>query len=310
MIDAGHNLKAIRERFKARGVYYTPPELAQMIASYVPASPASVYDPTCGDGALLSVFSDDVAKFGQEIDPSQALIAREGLVNADIRTGDTLADDQFPGMVFDAIVANPPFSIRWEPQADERFTCAPAIPTASRADFAFLLHILAHLSETGTAAVLSFPGVLYRGGREGQIRCWLVEQNVISRVVAIPGDTFIDTPIATAIIVLERGRTSTDVVFEDREHGIERTVPVDEIRGNDFILSVSHYVQPPQPEAEPVDACALELAAREQFIRKLKADLEFSRIVCEIEGWNYAPYIDALERVIAHERDALEGVLA
>ncbi|OFV51268.1 N-6 DNA methylase [Oligella sp. HMSC09E12] len=293
-----HTIKSLREQFKAVGKFHTPPELALMLRSYIPDKPNSVYDPTCGAGALLSVFGDDVIKYGQDID-ADALADAELLPNFNGYLGDVLTDPAWLDKRFSAIVANPPFSIEWQPKLDERFISAPTIPTASRADYAFLLHILHMLDDNGTAVVLSFPGVLYRGNREAKIRAWLVETNVIDRVVHVPANTFIDTPIATAVMVLKKGRQdNAPIAFEDTELGLEKLVPIDDVRANDYTLSVSQYVQAAIPDKPSVDPWELEQQSRMAICGKLRSDIEFSKAVARIEGWAITPFINDLQAVL------------
>lgn len=308
-----HSLKAMRQQFKDAGVFYTPPELAQFLRSLIPGNPESVYDPTCGRGNLLAAFPPETPKYGQDIDRQAVEDAKALVPNFTGAAGDVLTNPAFIDMRFPAIVANPPFSIKWAPnQIDERFIAAPTVPSASRADYAFLLHILHMLTDSGVAAALSFPGILYRGQREGEIRKWMVEQNYIESVIHIPGDTFTDTSIATACLVLRKDRQAdAPIRFVDREHEIERDVPRDEIAANGYTLSVSAYLQPPQPETPPVDPLALELEAREDFLRRVKADLGFSQMVCQLEGWDMAPYFEGMRRVVteAEAEAAAAGVL-
>lgn len=206
----GYNIKSIRQDFKSKGIFYTPTELAEMIKSYLPADVKEVYDPTCGHGNLLSVFADEVQKYGQDINIVAVEEAKK-LPNSFIELGDTLAEPKFLGKKFEAIVANPPFSIKWEQKSDERFASAPALAPKSKADYAFILHILHYLADNGTAVVMEFPGILYRGNAEGKIRRWLVELNYIEKVIHIPGNTFVDTAIPTCILVLRKNRTDTDI---------------------------------------------------------------------------------------------------
>lgn len=297
-----HTIKGLRQAFRAVGKFHTPPELALLLRSLIPGNPESVYDPTCGAGALLSVFPPDTPKYGQDTDAA-ALADASALPNFHGAHGDTLKNPAFTDMRFPAIVANPPFSIKWEPPAplfDDRFRPAPTIPTPARADYAFLLHILHMLTPDGTAAVLSFPGVLYRGGREGTLRQWLVDdQNVIDQVISIPGGTFEDTAIPTAVIVLRKNRAPADpVVFRDHETGLERAVALAEIRENGHNLSVTAYVQPPAPEQPEIDPWELEQAARRNAARKLRHELRFSRMVADLEGWPFQPFVTDLRGVL------------
>lgn len=278
------NLKNIRKQFKEQGVFYTSGAMAETLKGYVDFTPTAVYDPTCGQGNLLAVFPEDLPKYGQEIDAAELDKARERLQNFHGFAGDTLTNDGFLDMRFDCIVANPPFSVKWTPNdADPRFTQAGVIPPPGKADYAFLLHILYHLSDHGKAICLQFPGVLYRGQREGKIRRWMVEQNLIERVVQIPPKTFVDTAIGTCIVVLNKSKTNTDITFEDRETGAEAVAALDDVRKQDFNLSTSAYIQT-EDERETVDIAALNaeidaIVARENVLRD-----GISAIIAEIEG--------------------------
>lgn len=292
------NLKNIRDEFKKNGIFYTTPELAEMLKQYVDFEPERIYDPTCGQGNLLSVFDDEVEKYGQEIYADELDKARERLTNFVGFHGDTLKNDGFSEMKFDLIVANPPFSIKWEPdEKDKRFIDAPCLPPPSKADYAFLLHILHHLSDQGKAICLEFPGVLYRGQREGKIREWMIKQNYVERVVHVPGNTFVDTSIATCVIVLNKSKATTDIIFEDREAELERSVSAEEVEANGYILSVSQYVVT-EEKHEEVDPEDLEMHARRQFLTRLERELEFEREVCKIEGISILPFIRAIEHVL------------
>ena len=297
-----HTIKGLRAEFKKAGKFHTPPELAAFLHDLIPEGARDVYDPTCGAGNLLAVFPDTTPKYGQDIDKA-ALEDATLLPNFHGHLGDVLTDPAWMDRKFHAIVANPPFSIPWTPQWDERWFGVPTMPTKGRADWAFLIHIVHMLADDGTAAVLQFPGVLYRGGREKQLREWLVTENLLDRVIAIPGDTFTDTTISTACLVLRKDREQgAPIIFEDREHDISREVTATEIQANDYTLSVSTYVQPPEPEREPIDPWELEQLARRNAVRRLRAELGFSRTVANLEGWPYTPFLDDLSAVIEEER--------
>lgn len=290
------SIKNIRKEFKDSGIFYTPPALAERLKSYVDIEPTSVYDPTCGVGNLLSVFSENVKKYGQELDAEQ--LALIDLPNFKGYSGDTLKDDKFKDVQFDCIVANPPFSVKWGPDAlagDIRFKDCPALPPPSKADWAFMLHILHHLSDNGVAVVLEFPGILYRGQREGKVRRWFVENNYIDRVVNIPGNTFEDTSIATCIVILKKNRTTTDITFEDGER-IE-VVPYSTIEENDFNLSVNTYL-PDIIVKEEIDPSVLENEARRRFLERLRKELDFDKMVCEMEGISIQPFINSIRAVL------------
>lgn len=294
------SIKNIRQEFKQHGIFYTPSALAKKLKSYIDINPESVYDPTCGAGSLLKVFEDNVKKYGQELDAEQ--LALIDLPNFIGRAGDTLEDDKFKDMQFECIVANPPFSIKWNPEhlkEDKRFIQSPILPPPSKADWAFMLHILYHMSDDGVAVILVFPGVLYRGQREGKIRQWFVENNYIDRVVNIPGNTFEDTSIPTCIIVLKKNRNTTDIIFEDGEK--TETVPQQNIRENDYNLSVNIYIQE-EVEKEVIDPIVLESESRRLFLERLRKELEFDSMVCEIEGISIYPFIQAI-RIILKEYD-------
>ena len=289
------SIKNIRQEFKQNGIFYTPPALAQKLKSYIGFEPENAYDPTCGAGSLLSVFPDHTKKYGQELDGEQ--LALIDLPEFHGYAGDTLTDDGFPDLKFECIVANPPFSVRWNPedlQDDIRFSACGILPPPSKADWAFMLHILYHLSDNGTAVVLEFPGILYRGQREGKIRRWFVENNYIDRVVEVPGNTFEDTSISTCIIVLKRNRTTKDIVFE--RDGRTETVSYKEIADNEFNLSVSTYLVE-KIEKEAVNPIELETEARKRFLLKFRNELEFERTVCTMEGISIRPFIEEIKRI-------------
>lgn len=290
------SIKNIRKEFKEKGIFYTPKALAEKLKSYVDVIPQSVYDPTCGAGNLLSVWSDDVKKYGQELDPEQ--LALIDIPNFTGYAGDTLMDDGFKGMRFDCIVANPPFSVRWDPDElaeDERFQCCPTLPPPSKADWAFILHILHHLADDGVAVILEFPGILYRGQREGKVRKWFLEQNLIDRVVEVPGDTFEDTSIGTCIVVLKKNRKTTEIIFEKGDR--KEMVPFLEIEANEYNLSVSTYL-PEEIEKEVIDPIEIESQARESFLARLRKELDFEKIACQIEGISIAPFLDAIKEIV------------
>ena len=290
------SIKNIRQEFKEKGIFYTPDALADRIKQYVDIKPHSVYDPTCGAGSLLKTFGEDVEKYGQELDPDQLTLI--DLPNFHGYAGDTLKDDGFAGMKFDCIVANPPFSVKWDPEKlkdDVRFRDAPELPPPSKADWAFMLHILNHLNDNGVAVVLEFPGILYRGQREGKVRKWFVENNYIDRIVHIEGNTFEDTSIATCIIVLRKNKKTTRIIFENGDR-IE-SISYEQIVENDFTLSVNTYL-PEIIEREEIDPIALEEETRKGFIKRLRDELNFEKMVCELEGISMEPFIQAIRAVL------------
>lgn len=295
----GYSVKEIRKQFKSKGVFYTDEKLSRYIKSFIGDDVREVYDPTCGNGSLLSVFADDVKKFGQEINPEQLEVAKEMLVNFTGYAGDTLKAPAFMERKFDAIVANPPFSIKWSSpsEADERFKNAPTIPTESKADYAFILHILYMLSEHGTAAVLNFPGVLYRGGREGEIRKWIIQNNWIEKVVHIEGGYFEDTAISTALIVFRKNKSTTNIEFIDHERNLSRLVPISEIEDNGYSLSVSSYISF-EEEKEEVDPLELKNNIHKHIFNNLKSALDIELFISDLENYSVIPLLTNIERLI------------
>lgn len=236
------NLKNIKQEFKNKGIFYTPETLALKLKEYIDIPITEVYDPTCGQGNLLKVFDDNIPKYGQELYEAELKKAKQFLKNFTGIAGDTLANPAFLDKKFNCIVANYPFSIKWKPKIDKRFIEAPTIPTEGKADYAFILHILHYLSDTGIASVLNFPGILYRGNRESKIRKYIVEKNWIDKIILIPPNTFVDTKIATALIIFKKNKTTTDITFIDEELQKEKIVSLEEIKNNDYNLSVNSYV--------------------------------------------------------------------
>lgn len=292
-----YNIKSIRQDFKQKGIFYTQRELAEYIKNLLPANVNRVYDPTCGNGGLLSVFDDNVEKYGQDINAQQVEEAANRLKNFHGVAGDTLKTPAFKDMKFDYIVANPPFSIKWEPFQDVRFN-APVLPPPSKADYAFNLHILHYLSDKGIAAVLNFPGILYRGNREGIIRQWLVEQNYIEKVIAIAGNKFADTSIATCVIVYNKSKQNTDILFIDDETGRQRNVSFEEVKENRFNLSVNLYIQS-EIKKEEIDPINLDKEAREAFLSRLRKELLFEKTVCEFESeLNFQKFLSDIQTII------------
>ncbi|WP_294403089.1 N-6 DNA methylase [uncultured Clostridium sp.] len=282
------SVKSIRKEFQSKGIFYTPKELAEYIKSFLPKDVKEVYDPTCGDGGLLGVFDDNVKKYGQEINQDQLEVARQNLVNFTGICGNTLKEPGFIDRKFDYIVANPPFSIEWEPEDSVIFHGAPTIPTKSKADYAFILHCLYMLGK-GKAVIMEFPGVLYRGGREGQLRQWLVDNNYIEKIVSVPEKQFEDTSIATCIIVLSKNKTNTDVIFVDKETSQEKVVSFEEIKKNDYCLSVSRYIDTtPEKtkELEEFDPLEEVYSHREFLCRFIENAIKEEHLICSLhDDW-------------------------
>lgn len=265
--------------------------------NFLPDSVDKVYDPTCGDGALLDVFDDDVIKYGQDINEEQVKNAQSKIKNFNGYVGDTLKDPYFSEIKFDYIIANPPFSIKWEPEYDSRFDKLKVLAPKSKADWAFMLHILHYLSDDGIAVVMNFPGVLYRGNAEYVIRKWFVDNNFIEKIVHIPGDKFVDTKISTCLIVLNKRKVNTDVLFINDEIKKDRLVKLEEIVKNDYNLSVTSYVykEVARVAHDPIE---LQKNAREAFKKTIEHELEFDKMVCDFEGLSFQDYIEDIEEIL------------
>lgn len=224
---------------KSGGEFFTPQEVSELLARIAVAGKTEVnkvYDPACGSGSLLLKFAKVLGEenvrlgfFGQEINLTTYNLCRINMFlhninyeRFDIAHGDTLTDPKhWDDEPFDAIVSNPPYSIRWAGDSnpllinDPRFSPAGILAPKSKADLAFTMHILSWLSTSGTAAIVEFPGVLYRSGAEAKIRKYLLENNYIDTVIQLPPDLFFGTTIATCIIVLKKSKQDNSVLFID-----------------------------------------------------------------------------------------------
>jgi len=224
---------------KSGGEFYTPQEVAELLAEITTVGKKEVnkvYDPCCGSGSLLLKFAKVLGKenvrlgfYGQEINITTFNLCRINMFlhdinynHFDIELGDTLTDPKhWDDEPFDAIVSNPPYSINWEGDAnpllinDPRFSPAGVLAPKSKADLAFTMHMLSWLSTSGTAAIVEFPGVLYRGGAEQKIRKYLVDNNYIDTVIQLPPDLFFGVTIATCIIVLKKSKKDNKTLFID-----------------------------------------------------------------------------------------------
>ena len=324
---------------KSGGEFFTPQYVSKLIAQLAMHKQTTVnkiYDPAAGSGSLLlqakKHFDNHLIEegfFGQEINHTTYNLARMNMflhnINYDkfnIALGDTLRDPQFGDeKPFDAIVSNPPYSIKWigddDPTLinDDRFAPAGVLAPKSKADFAFVLHALSYLSSKGRAAIVCFPGIFYRGGAEQKIRKYLVDNNFVETVISLAPNLFYGTSIAVNIIVLSKHKTDTKTQFIDAsgedffqkvtnnniltdphiekimeifdtkadvEH-IAKSIEHSQIAANDYNLSVSSYVEA-KDNREQVDITKLnaEIATTVDKINKLRADID--KIVKEIEA--------------------------
>lgn len=224
---------------KSGGEFFTPQEVGELLARIVIMDKTSVnkvYDPACGSGGLLLKFAKILGKenvregfFGQEINLTTYNLARINMFlhninynNFSIERGDTLIHPvHWNDEPFDAIVSNPPYSIKWAGKSnpllinDERFAPAGVLAPESKADLAFTMHMLSWLSPKGTAAIVEFPGVLYRGGAEQKIRKYMIDNNFIDTVIQLPTNLFFGTNIATCILVLKKNKSDNNILFID-----------------------------------------------------------------------------------------------
>lgn len=224
---------------KSGGEFFTPQEVSELLAEITTVGKKEVnkvYDPCCGSGSLLLKFAKVLGKenvrqgfYGQEINLTTYNLCRINMFlhdinynNFDIAHGDTLTDPKhWDDEPFDAIVSNPPYSINWEGDAnpilinDPRFSPAGVLAPKSKADLAFTMHMLSWLSTSGTAAIVEFPGVLYRGGAEQKIRKYLIDNNYIDAIIQLPPDLFFGTGIGTCVVILKKSKKDNKTLFID-----------------------------------------------------------------------------------------------
>ena len=321
---------------KSGGEFFTPQEVSELLTRMAVAGKTEVnkvYDPACGSGSLLLKAAKILGKdnvrqgfFGQEINLTTYNLCRINMFlhdidydKFDIAHEDTLVNPQhWDDEPFEVIVSNPPYSIKWEGDDnpvlinDPRFSPAGVLAPKSKADLAFIMHSLAWLATNGTAAIVCFPGIMYRGGAEKKIRQYLIDNNFIDCIIQLPSNLFYGTSIATCIMVLKKSKADNRTLFidasaecikitnnnklteENIRHIVDefvsradvdhfaRCVPYEEIAQNEYNLSVSTYVQP-EDTREVIDIVKLnaeieQIVAREQVLRD-----EIAKIIAEIE---------------------------
>lgn len=237
---------------KKAGEFYTPQEVSTILARIVTFGKErlkSVYDPTCGSGSLLLRVAKEVKDvgsfFGQELNRTTYNLARMNMIlhdvhyqKFDLRQANTLESPQHEGQVFEAIVANPPFSAKWSADPiklnDPRFSIYGKLAPKTKADYAFITHMIHHLDDNGTMAVVVPHGVLFRGAAEGLIRETLVkDRNWLDAVIGLPANIFFGTGIPTCIMVFKKNRDSDSVLFIDASEGFEKV-------GNQNVLREEH----------------------------------------------------------------------
>ena len=231
---------------KSGGEFFTPQEVGELLARIVIMDKTSVnkvYDPACGSGGLLLKFAKILGKeniregfFGQEINLTTYNLARINMFlhninynNFSIERGDTLIHpSHWNDEPFDAIVSNPPYSLKWVSSDnpilinDERFAPAGVLAPKKAADLAFTMHMLSWLSPKGTAAIVEFPGILYRPGAEQKIRQYMIDNNFVDAVIQLPPDLFFGTGIATCILVLRKNKSDNNILFIDASEDFVR----------------------------------------------------------------------------------------
>ena len=321
---------------KSGGEFFTPQEVGELLAKIVIMDKKSVnkvYDPACGSGGLLLKFAKILGKenvregfFGQEINLTTYNLARINMflhnINYNkfsIERGDTLIHpSHWNDEPFDAIVSNPPYSIKWAGKSnpilinDERFAPAGVLAPESKADLAFTMHMLSWLSPIGTAAIVEFPGVLYRGGAEQKIRKYMIDNNFVDTIIQLPSDLFFGTPIATCILVLKKNKSDNNILFVDASNECVRNTnknklsdeninniinllkerktvdnksylaTYEEIKDNDYNISVNSYlkanIEDNIIDIEEVNRKLAEIVPRQQQIRG-----ELEKIIKELE---------------------------
>ncbi len=309
---------------KKAGEFYTPQQVSKILAKLVTNGKTklkSVYDPTCGSGSLLLRVAKEVQDvtnfYGQEMNRTTYNLARMNMImhdvhyrKFDLRQEDTLEHPQHIDQRFEAIVANPPFSANWSANplhlSDDRFSQYGVLAPSSKADFAFVQHMVHHLDENGSMAVLLPHGVLFRGGAEGKIRQYLIDnKNYLDAVIGLPANIFYGTSIPTCILVLKKYREdSKNVLFIDASNEFEKVktqnnlidanvekiistyqsrasiekyshlATLDEIKGNDYNLNIPRYVDTFEEE-ESIDLAkvARQLAAIDTAMKSTDAEI-------------------------------------
>ena len=322
---------------KSGGEYFTPQEVSEVLARIACSNNPNikkVYDPACGSGSLLMKFvkyvgekASDIEFYGQEINPTTYNLCRINMFlhdiefdKFDIACEDTLTNPQhWDDEPFELIVSNPPYSIKWAGDEnpllinDPRFAPAGVLAPKSKADLAFIMHSLAWLASNGTAAIVCFPGIMYRGGAEQKIRKYLVDNNFIDCIIQLPSNLFFGTSIATCIMVLKKGKTDNKVLFIDassecvkvtnnnkltpeninkivdtfaqraEEAHFSHLAEYSEVQENDYNLSVSTYVEA-KDTREKIDIVKLNAEIAQIVARENELRAAIDQIVAEIEG--------------------------
>lgn len=303
------------ESGKKAGEFYTPRQVSEVMAQIAAKTSniTSIYDPTVGSGSLLLTvkkhLKEDVQKdlnyYGQEKNTATYNLTRMNLLlhgvrpeKMSVKNGDTLSEDwpedpnrPAEGVLFDAVVMNPPYSLaNWNKSnlkvSDPRFEIAGVLPPDSKGDFAFLLHGLYHLGQTGTMAIVLPHGVLFRGGTEGEIRKRLLNKNYIDTIIGLPGNLFTNTGIPVCVLILKKNRTISDpVLVIDASRNFIKVGKQNVLQEKDIARIVDTYVE----RAEKTGYS--HLASREEIIEN-----EYNM--------NIPRYVEAIDEEIPHDVDA------
>lgn len=322
---------------KSGGEFFTPQQVSKLIAQLAMHKQTrinKIYDPACGSGSLLlqakKHFDEHIIEdgfFGQELNHTTYNLARMNMflhnVNYDkfnIQLGDTLIEPHFgDDKPFDAIVSNPPYSVKWKGADDptlindDRFAPAGVLAPKSKADFAFVLHALSYLSSKGRAAIVCFPGIFYRSGAEQKIRQYLVDNNYVESVISLASNLFYGTTIAVNILVLSKHKSDTTTQFIDAsglfkkgtnnnlledthiEHIMQvfdnkanvehfaQSIPLEKVAANGYNLSVSSYIDA-KDNREVVNIAQLNASLKTTVARIDQLRKDIDAIVAEIEG--------------------------
>ena len=351
---------------KKAGEFYTPHEVSKVLAKLVATNmdlnqeSFSIYDPTMGSGSLLLTVRDEIPNgrqkgrvrfYGQELNTTTYNLARMNLMmhgvdygNMTLRNADTLAMDWPDGLdqdgvdrphFFDAVVANPPYSQKWDADSsklkDPRFKDYGALAPKGKADYAFLLHSLYHLEQNGTMAIVLPHGVLFRGAAEGKIRKALLEKGQIDAIIGMPAGLFYSTGIPTIVMVLKKHRDNRDVLFIDASKGFEKgknqnilrdqdidkiietykkrqdvdkyahLATMDEIKENEFNLNIPRYVDTFEEEP-PIDIVALSKEMKDIDQKIAQSEAEFLSLVDDLDVNEHTQStIDAIKAVFKHD---------
>ena len=302
---------------KKAGEFYTPQEVSTILARIVTSGKnelSSVYDPTCGSGSLLLRVAKEVNRvggfYGQELNRTTYNLARMNMIlhdvhyqKFDLRQADTLENPQHQDQVFEAIVANPPFSAKWSADPlklnDPRYSIYSKLAPKTKADYAFVTHMIHHLDDNGTMAVVVPHGVLFRGAAEGLIRETLVkDRNWLDAVIGLPANIFFGTSIPTCIMVFKKNRSSDSVLFIDASGGFEKV-------GNQNVLREEHINH------------IVEVYRERKVEDKFSSEASYDELEENEFNLNIPRYVDTFEEEepvdlesVSNELEALEGEIS